>query len=132
LTEEQREELGGVEYRAVKTLLWILLVYFFGLTFFSWIALVPWIALDSQFGPVVDAAGVSRGWWGIFTGSSLFNDLGSLLRIPNTGYTLTNDSMISFQQAIWPLLIGSFFIIAGYLKLLNTNPETLASLVSSV
>ncbi|KAL8783293.1 MAG: hypothetical protein Q9213_004727 [Squamulea squamosa] len=54
LTEEQREELGGIE--------------------------------------------------GIFTPASLFNDL---------GLTLTPDSMISFQRAILPLLIGTFFIIIG-------------------
>jgi len=29
LTEDQREELGGVEYRAVKTLLWVLLCIYF-------------------------------------------------------------------------------------------------------
>ena len=29
------------------------------------------------------------------------------------GYTLTPDSMVSFQQAVFPLLIGSFLIIAG-------------------
>jgi len=29
------------------------------------------------------------------------------------GFTLTPDSMISFQQALFPLLLGSFLIIAG-------------------
>jgi hypothetical protein len=29
------------------------------------------------------------------------------------GFTLTPDSMISFQQAVFPLLLGSFLIIAG-------------------
>lgn len=41
---------------------------------------------------------------GIFTAASLFNDL---------GFTLTPDSMTSFQTAVLPLLLGSFLIIIG-------------------
>lgn len=41
---------------------------------------------------------------GIFTPASLFNDL---------GFTLTPDSMISFQKAVLPLLLGSFLIVIG-------------------
>lgn len=41
---------------------------------------------------------------GFFTGSSLFNDL---------GLTLTPDSMVSFQQAVIVLVLGSFLIIIG-------------------
>lgn len=41
---------------------------------------------------------------GVFTPASMFNDL---------GFTLTPDSMISFQTASLPLLIGTFLIIAG-------------------
>ncbi|KAL8769408.1 MAG: hypothetical protein Q9209_004636 [Squamulea sp. 1 TL-2023] len=62
-----------------------------------------WVETDT-FGSVVDKAGINRVWWGIFTPASLFNDL---------GFTLTPDSMISFQRAILPLLIGTFLIIIG-------------------
>ena len=41
---------------------------------------------------------------GIFTPASMFNDL---------GFTLTPDSMISFQTAVLPLLLGAFFIVIG-------------------
>lgn len=41
---------------------------------------------------------------GFFTPASLFNDL---------GYTLTPDSMISFQFTVLPLLLGTFLIIIG-------------------
>ena len=30
------------------------------------------------------------------------------------GYTLTPDEMMPFQQAVFPLLIGSFIMIAGW------------------
>ena len=41
---------------------------------------------------------------GIFTPASMFNDL---------GFTLTPDSMISFQEAVLVLLLGSFLIVIG-------------------
>jgi len=41
---------------------------------------------------------------GIFTSASAFNDL---------GFTLTPDSMISFEYAVLPLLLMSFLIIIG-------------------
>ncbi|KXJ94453.1 cation transport protein-domain-containing protein [Microdochium bolleyi] len=105
LSEEQREELGGIEYRSLKTLAILLLVYFWGFTLFSIITMVPWILNDNErWGPVVDAAGQSRTWWGFFTAGSALMDL---------GFTLTPDSMISFNTATFPLLIMSFLIIAG-------------------
>lgn len=41
---------------------------------------------------------------GIFTPQTMFNDL---------GFTLTPDSMESFQEAVVPLLLGSFLIVIG-------------------
>ena len=72
---------------------------------------------DSEHGEIVENDGIGRPWWGIFTGASLFNNLGfpfvrSGLII---GYTLTPDSMGSFQTAVFPLFFGSFLIIAGYI-----------------
>lgn len=105
LSEEQREELGGIEYRSLKTLAILLLVYFWGFTIFSIITMVPWIVNDNEtWGPVIDAAGQSRTWWGFFTAGSALMDL---------GFTLTPDSMISFNTATFPLLVMSFLIIAG-------------------
>jgi len=83
LTEEQRDELGGIEYRAIKLLLWILLIYFYGLLFLSWLCLGPWITRSDYYGQIVESDGVSRSWWAIFTGSSMFNDLGISARRPS-------------------------------------------------
>ncbi len=104
LTAEQREELGGIEYRSLKSLAMILTVYFWGFLVFGIVCLTPWIIKSSPYGAVVTQDGQGRPWWGIFTASSAFTDL---------GFTLTPDSMISFQSAIWPLLVMSFLIIAG-------------------
>jgi len=104
LDEEQREELGGIEYRSLKTLKNTLLVYFFGFHIIGVVILLPWILLTQPWKGVVRDAGQSPAWWGVFTSASLFNDL---------GLTLTPDSMLSFQKAILPLLFGSFLIISG-------------------
>lgn len=40
----------------------------------------------------------------IFTINSAFNDV---------GFTLTPDSMVSFQRAVWPLMLFSFLIVIG-------------------
>lgn len=104
LTEEQREELGGIEYRSLKTLAIILVSYYVGFHLLGIVVLLPWIVQSDHWGSIVDADGQSRVWWGIFTPMSMFTDL---------GFTLTPDSMESFQTAILPLLLGSFLIIIG-------------------
>ncbi|KAJ8108480.1 hypothetical protein OPT61_g8143 [Boeremia exigua] len=104
LSEEQREELGGIEYRALKLLAIILVAYFVGFHLLGMVCLTPWITRDAHYTSVVEDVGVSPVWWGFFTPASMFNDL---------GFTLTPDSMISFQFAILPLLLGTFLIIIG-------------------
>ncbi|KAI9827693.1 MAG: hypothetical protein M1819_006894 [Sarea resinae] len=104
LTEEQREELGGIEYRALKTLAMILIIYFVGFHLFGLVCLTPWIRGSKRYGDVVKSDGQNRIWWGIFTAATLFNDV---------GFTLTPDSMMSFQYAVFPLLVGSFLIVIG-------------------
>ncbi|CAI4217843.1 unnamed protein product [Parascedosporium putredinis] len=84
LTLEQREELGGIEYRSLRTLALLL--------------------AKQQYGEVVDAAGVSRTWWSFYTSNSAFMDL---------GLTLTPDSMISFQRSTFVMMIFWLLIIAG-------------------
>ncbi|THX51699.1 potassium transport protein TRK1/TRK2 [Aureobasidium pullulans] len=104
LSEAQREELGGIEYRALKTLALVLVCYFIGFHLLGVIVFVPWILESRKYGEVVTSIGQNRTWWGIFTPASMFNDL---------GFTLTPNSMISFQSAVMPLLFGSFLIIIG-------------------
>ncbi|KAI1153068.1 cation transport protein-domain-containing protein [Nemania diffusa] len=105
LTEEQREELGGIEYRSLKTLALVLTIYFWGYSLLGIVTLVPWILHNNDFyGSIVEADGVNRVWWGFWTANSAFMDL---------GFTLTPDSMNSFNTAIFPLLIMSFLIILG-------------------
>ena len=103
LTEEQREELGGIEYRALKTLAVILMTYFFAFHLIGIVCLTPWI-YRSSYGAIVTQQGQGRAWWGVFTAGSAFNDL---------GFTLTNNSMISFGPAVFPMLLMTFLIVIG-------------------
>jgi Trk-type K+ transport system membrane component len=104
LTEEERDKLGGIEYRALKTLAVVLILYFFSWHALGVICLTPWILRDATYGKVVTAQGQGRVWWGFFTSASAFNDL---------GFTLTNNSMLGFEPAIFPLLLMTFLVVIG-------------------
>ena len=142
LTEEQREELGGIEYRSLKLLAVILVckyklfcfpldwvqlcpnnfaAYFIGWHLIGVVNFLPWIVRTEPWGSIVDSDGINRVWWyetpnyplslkclilirGIFTPATLFNDL---------GFTLTPDSMESFQGAVWIVLLGGFLVVIG-------------------
>lgn len=104
LTEAQKEELGGVEYCALKLLSKILVCYYIGIHVLSAVALLPWIWRVTKYRLHVQSDGVDPTWWAIFTSMSSFNDL---------GYTLTEKSMMFFIDAAYVQLFCSFLIIIG-------------------
>lgn len=108
LTEEQRNELGGIEYRSLKTLAWILVGYYTFFHLFGAIVLVPYILRSLKYGRIVDDFGVNKVWWGLYTSMSCLGDV---------GFTLTPDSMISFQRSTLVLLLCAFLIIAGFVAI---------------
>lgn len=63
LTDEQREELGGIEYRSLKTLSRILLMYFVGWNFFGFIIHLAGIMKDRYYGSILTEQSISRPWW---------------------------------------------------------------------
>lgn len=100
----QKDALGGTEYRALKTLFFILLGYFVVFHLFGVISLLCVILSHPQYGRVVDDIGVSKGWWAIFTAGSAFNDM---------GFTLTPNSMVLFNKSPLLLLVIIFLIFIG-------------------
>ncbi|GMG36617.1 unnamed protein product [Aspergillus oryzae var. brunneus] len=102
--EDQKEELGGIEYRALKTLMVILVGYFLAFHLLGIILFIPWIMTDSKYGGMVKDMGLNRPWWAVFTAGSAFHDL---------GYTLSPDSMASFRNAAFPLLVMTFLVVIG-------------------
>ncbi|KAF0275375.1 hypothetical protein FOG50_03777 [Hanseniaspora uvarum] len=119
LTDTQKEELGGVEYRALKLLCKYLISYYIGFSLLAALLYTAWIGakkpnpLASYTGNSraiksaqddLEGFGINRVWWGFFTAASSFNDL---------GLTLTPNSMSSFDKSSYILIWGMFFIIIG-------------------
>lgn len=102
--ETQKNELGGTEYRALKTLFFILLGYFVAFHLLGIISLLCVILWYPQYGRVVDGIGAPKGWWAIFTAGSAFNDV---------GFTLTPNSMVPFNKVPLLLLVMTLLIVIG-------------------
>ncbi|KNG50912.1 potassium transport protein 1 [Stemphylium lycopersici] len=105
LASMSREELGGVEYRALRVLLKVVVCYFFGLHLFGVICLVPWIHnAPAKYQDYLASQGQDKTWWAFYSSQTM---------VDNLGLTLTPDSMISFRDATWPMLVMSFLAFAG-------------------
>lgn len=64
LTTEDRERIGGIEYRSLKLLLKIVTGYFFGLHLFGAICLIPWILhADPKYRDYLKECGQGSVWW---------------------------------------------------------------------
>lgn len=104
LTEAQKEELGGVEYRATKLLIKILAAYYFGFHIVALCMMMGYIYVDKLSGDKMRAFGIKPAWWAGFTAQSTFNDL---------GFTLSPNSMSSFDKSVYVLIVLAFFIVIG-------------------
>lgn len=102
LTEEQREYLGGVEYRALKVLFTIVCVYFVLWQLLGAITLGAWLYVHSQ---SITAVDTQNSWWaGIFLAISSFN---------NAGMTLLDAGVSAFDNDAFVLTIVTILSLAG-------------------
>ncbi|CDO72194.1 hypothetical protein BN946_scf184970.g46 [Trametes cinnabarina] len=102
LTADNIEELGGVEYRALCSLSWIIPVYYFGLLGVSFIVTAPYMTLPKwqvNFHPPLQHKDINAIWF------SAFQIMGAWA---NTGMSLVDQNMVPFQTA-YPMVI--FIII---------------------
>ncbi|PWW71838.1 hypothetical protein C7212DRAFT_231019 [Tuber magnatum] len=104
LSDDERDELGGIEYRSLKLLAKVLVGYYLFFHVFGVVCFTPWIRAMDGYKDYVRSVGVNPTWWAIFSAQTAFNDL---------GFTLTPDSMVSFQYATFVLIIMTFLIIIG-------------------
>lgn len=104
LTDEQRDELGGIEYRSLKLLFKLLVGYYIFFHLFGVLSLLPWIYNAPEYAALVRNAGINVTWWAVYTAQSAFNNL---------GFALTPDSMLSFHNCTWVLLSLAFIIVIG-------------------
>lgn len=65
LSEEDRDRLGGIEYRSLKLLLKIVLSYYVSMHLFGIICLAPWIHRThaSRYREYLASMGVDKTWW---------------------------------------------------------------------
>ncbi|KAK8064971.1 hypothetical protein PG997_011718 [Apiospora hydei] len=102
LDDEQREYLGGVEYRALKLLFVIVAVYFVLFQALGALTLGAWLAVHSRDVTAVNAQGP---WWsGIFLAISSFN---------NAGLTLLDAGIAAFADDAFVLTIVTILSLAG-------------------
>ncbi|PHH61001.1 hypothetical protein CDD81_967 [Ophiocordyceps australis] len=105
LTSRERDEIGGVEYQALKLLLKVITAYFFGMQLLGALGLLVWIHLaNAKYTILLDSVHQDKTWWAFYTSQSLMDNL---------GFTLTPDNMVPFCDTIWPLLLLSFVALAG-------------------
>ncbi|UNI17955.1 hypothetical protein JDV02_004259 [Purpureocillium takamizusanense] len=105
LATKRRDDVGGDEYRALKILLPIVTVYFFGLHLLGGSALAIWARFAQvKYTAYLDELGLNRTWWAFYTTQSLMDNL---------GFTLTPDAMVSFRDTVFPLLLLTVLALAG-------------------
>ncbi|CAK7202474.1 hypothetical protein SEUCBS139899_005197 [Sporothrix eucalyptigena] len=102
LTRDEREELGGCEYRALKLLFIVVPLYFFLWQLLGCIALGAWI--NNHMASVATGNGINPWWLGIFNGASAFN---------NSGMSLLDANMIPFENAHFVIITMGLMILAG-------------------
>ncbi|CAE7230532.1 unnamed protein product [Rhizoctonia solani] len=106
LSPDEQEELGGVEYRALGALLWIIAVYHFGIQLFGFVVFAPYSSM-SRWSPVFREQQhrfVPPTWFAAFQAVSAYT---------NTGMSLIDQSMVPFQTAYPMIIIIFFMILAG-------------------
>ncbi|WVR05816.1 hypothetical protein IAU60_002841 [Kwoniella sp. DSM 27419] len=106
LTQEQMDELGGVEYRALRVLLYIVIGYVIFLQLAGFVIFAPYIDAGGRYDNVFNAQPrlVTIPWFSLFQSVSAYS---------NTGMSLCDQSMIPFQDAYLMIFFMMFLIFAG-------------------
>ncbi|KAJ3523993.1 hypothetical protein NM688_g8637 [Phlebia brevispora] len=107
LTHEQLEELGGVEYRGLTALLWIVGGYHIGTQLIAFIVIAPYMTMKrwhADFVPPMLHRSVAPAWFALFQVVSAYT---------NTGMSLEDTSMVPFQRAYPMIVFLIFLILAG-------------------
>ncbi|OCF73744.1 potassium ion transporter [Kwoniella mangroviensis CBS 8886] len=106
LTTEQMDELGGVEYRALRVLLYIVVGYFIFFQLAAFVIIAPYISAQGRYDHVFEAQPrmVQIPWFALFQSVSAFS---------NTGMSLCDTSMVPFQGAYLMIVVMFICIFAG-------------------
>jgi potassium uptake Trk family protein len=125
LSSDQREYLGGVEYRALKFLSMFVPAYFILWQLFGGIALGAYMSVYEREACAVNA---QNPWWaGIFLAISAYS---------NAGFTLLDAGFIPFQSSYYVLVVVTILSLAGpaafpvFVRFLIWSMSTLLDLFS--
>jgi hypothetical protein len=102
MNEDDRERLGGIEYKAVRLLAWLVPAYFVLWQLFGCLALGAWVATNNP--ATARMNGLNPWWVGAFNAVSAFN---------NSGMSLLDANMVAFQTSVFMLISMGLFILAG-------------------
>ncbi|RMZ45940.1 hypothetical protein AFCA_001194 [Aspergillus flavus] len=102
LTPDERERLGGVEYKAVSFLAVIVAVYWLMFLIIGMIGVGGW--LEANHPDISRENGLSPFWTGAFFAVSAF---------VNSGMSLLDANMTALQKNVYPLLTMGLLILAG-------------------
>lgn len=105
LTEEELDELGGVEYRGLRLLSKLVPAYYVGVQAIAWAINAPSFSKSKYTSLFAGQwAWIPPSWAGVFMGTS---------SMTNTGMSLVDTALIPFQNEFGVLIITSFTSLAG-------------------
>ncbi|KAK5085791.1 hypothetical protein LTR05_005079 [Lithohypha guttulata] len=106
LTRQQQREVGGVEFRALNLLTWLLPAYSIFWMALACIVLAPYVQHTSTSNVIRGAqpGNLNPGWWSIFASVSAYT---------NCGLNLLNDNMIPLKDNYLVLIFIAVTILAG-------------------
>ncbi|KAL9620336.1 MAG: hypothetical protein Q9160_005135 [Pyrenula sp. 1 TL-2023] len=102
LSEDEREQLGGLEYQAVKLLSLVVPVYYIAWQLLGAVSIGAW--MNNKRPSLAGQNGLNSYWTGAFFAISAFN---------NSGMALLDANATALQTAAYPLLTMSLLILAG-------------------
>lgn len=104
-TKQQKEELDGIEYQAMKLLGRVIFGYYFGILVISTLCLFWLVRQKKGYEEILVSDGcLNSTWWAFFTALSAFS---------NEGLTLNISSFKVFDQEISLLSIITIIVLAG-------------------
>ncbi|KAG8907172.1 low affinity potassium transporter [Tulasnella sp. 403] len=110
LSDEQLAELGGVEYRALRALAWVVGLYFVGTQFIMFLVFTIYLSTTSKYDDVFNSQPrlVPKPWFSAFQAISAYT---------GGGLTLVDQSMVPFIGAYPLVIFQGWLIFAGSMGL---------------
>ncbi|KDQ12110.1 hypothetical protein BOTBODRAFT_34725 [Botryobasidium botryosum FD-172 SS1] len=110
LTDEQLEQIGGTEYRALRFLGYFIPMYFIGTQLLSFLIFAPYLIATSRYDSVFEGQPrlVPKSWFSVFQVAASYT---------GTGMSLVDLGMVPFQT-MYPMILAIMFVaLSGQIAL---------------